>query len=197
MRVNRAVGRIEAGIGDAPGSHSAAVARDVLHQPVHGVVGIARFVDVFGRFLIRIMRPHVHEHPFGTALAAHILVHEDKALFDKLFRWSEVGAVVVGAIRGDRVRSPVQHDGILLGRIFRRVHRGEQPHAVPHRDQEFSLGVVGLDVVAPFSGSSLLGGSPDAAVESLLTRMQGDRGFATRAGGRGLSHHAEDGDGQA
>jgi putative thioredoxin len=29
---------------------------------------------------------------------------------------------------------------------------------------------------------SLLGGSPDAAVESLLTRMQGDRTFATRAG---------------
>ncbi|HEU5136613.1 MAG TPA: thioredoxin [Steroidobacteraceae bacterium] len=29
---------------------------------------------------------------------------------------------------------------------------------------------------------SLLGGSPDAAIESLLTRMQGDRLFATRAG---------------
>ncbi|HEY6124249.1 MAG TPA: thioredoxin [Steroidobacteraceae bacterium] len=29
---------------------------------------------------------------------------------------------------------------------------------------------------------SLLGGSPDAAIESLLTRMQGDRVFATRAG---------------
>ena len=29
---------------------------------------------------------------------------------------------------------------------------------------------------------SILGGSPDAAVETLLTRMQGDRDFATRAG---------------
>ncbi|HEX6396615.1 MAG TPA: thioredoxin [Steroidobacteraceae bacterium] len=29
---------------------------------------------------------------------------------------------------------------------------------------------------------SILGGSPDAAVETLLTRMQGDRNFATRAG---------------
>jgi putative thioredoxin len=29
---------------------------------------------------------------------------------------------------------------------------------------------------------SLLGGSPDAAIESLLTRMQGDHAFATRAG---------------
>jgi len=29
---------------------------------------------------------------------------------------------------------------------------------------------------------SILGGSPDAAVESLLTRMQADRAFATRAG---------------
>jgi thioredoxin-like negative regulator of GroEL len=29
---------------------------------------------------------------------------------------------------------------------------------------------------------SILGGSPDAAVESLLARMQGDRVFATRAG---------------
>jgi putative thioredoxin len=29
---------------------------------------------------------------------------------------------------------------------------------------------------------SILGGSPDAAIESLLTRMQGDRNFATRAG---------------
>ena len=28
----------------------------------------------------------------------------------------------------------------------------------------------------------LLGGSPDAAIESLLDRMQGDRAFATRAG---------------
>ena len=29
---------------------------------------------------------------------------------------------------------------------------------------------------------SILGGSPDAAIETLLTRMQGDRVFATRAG---------------
>ena len=29
---------------------------------------------------------------------------------------------------------------------------------------------------------ALLGGSPDAAIESLLSRMQGDRAFATRAG---------------
>jgi putative thioredoxin len=29
---------------------------------------------------------------------------------------------------------------------------------------------------------SILGGSPDAAIETLLTRMQGDRTFATRAG---------------
>ena len=29
---------------------------------------------------------------------------------------------------------------------------------------------------------SILGGSPDAAVETLLTRMQSDRAFATRAG---------------
>jgi putative thioredoxin len=29
---------------------------------------------------------------------------------------------------------------------------------------------------------ALLGGSPDAAIETLLTRMQGDRAFATRAG---------------
>jgi putative thioredoxin len=29
---------------------------------------------------------------------------------------------------------------------------------------------------------ALLGGSPEAAIESLLTRMQGDRAFATRAG---------------
>ena len=29
---------------------------------------------------------------------------------------------------------------------------------------------------------SILGGSPDAAIESLLSRMQGDRAFATRAG---------------
>jgi thioredoxin-like negative regulator of GroEL len=29
---------------------------------------------------------------------------------------------------------------------------------------------------------SILGGSPDAAIETLLTRMQGDRNFATRAG---------------
>jgi putative thioredoxin len=29
---------------------------------------------------------------------------------------------------------------------------------------------------------SMLGGSPDAAIESLLARMQGDRAFATRAG---------------
>ena len=29
---------------------------------------------------------------------------------------------------------------------------------------------------------ALLGGSPDAAIESLLSRMQGDRAFTTRAG---------------
>jgi putative thioredoxin len=38
------------------------------------------------------------------------------------------------------------------------------------------------DALRASAARSLLGGSPDAAVESLLTRMQGDRTFATRAG---------------
>ena len=38
------------------------------------------------------------------------------------------------------------------------------------------------DSLRASAARSLLGGSPDAAVETLLTRMQGDRTFATRAG---------------
>ena len=38
------------------------------------------------------------------------------------------------------------------------------------------------DSLRAAAARSILGGSPDAAVESLLTRMQGDRNFATRAG---------------
>ena len=38
------------------------------------------------------------------------------------------------------------------------------------------------DALRAGAARSILGGSPDAAVESLLARMQGDRAFATRAG---------------
>ncbi len=38
------------------------------------------------------------------------------------------------------------------------------------------------DSLRAAAARSILGGSPDAAVESLLSRMQGDRAFATRAG---------------
>jgi putative thioredoxin len=38
------------------------------------------------------------------------------------------------------------------------------------------------DTLRASAARSILGGSPDAAIESLLTRMQGDRAFATRAG---------------
>src|SRR5439155_24184956 len=98
-----------------------------------------------------------------------------EALFDELFRWPEVGAVIVGAVRGYRVGSPVQHHGILLGRTFRRVHGSEQAHAVAHRDQEFRLGVVGLDVVAMLPGRPLLGGGwrNSLAPEEVYRRQKG------------------------
>jgi putative thioredoxin len=38
------------------------------------------------------------------------------------------------------------------------------------------------DSLRAAAARSILGGSPDGAIESLLTRMQGDRAFATRAG---------------
>ena len=153
MSIDRTLGRVEARIRDAINSGLAVVIRNMLQKPVNRVIGIAGFVDIFGRLLVGLIRTNMNVLAFRPALPAHVLIDEDEALANKLLRRPKRCPVVVDSVRRNRVRCPGDQKRILLRRALRRVNRGEKPHAIPHRDEEFVFRVVRLD-----PESDLLGG---------------------------------------
>jgi hypothetical protein len=137
----------EPSVGDAPDSGPAVVARHVLDQPVDAVVRIGGFVRILGPGYMGLMVRDVIEFAFGHVAPADVLVGEDEALLRELLRRAEERPVVLGAVGGDRVGRPLEHDRIGLARILRDVDRGEELRPVPHRDEMLVLDVVGLDVL--------------------------------------------------
>ena len=86
MGIDHPVSRIESIIGNALDARFPIVDRYILDQPVDRVVRIGRVIGI-GRTLVRrLMRRHVNKRPFGKVAPAHILIHEDEALFLEGFR---------------------------------------------------------------------------------------------------------------
>jgi hypothetical protein len=93
------------------------------------------------------VRTHVLEHAFRHPAAAHVLVHEDVALVGEERRRPDAAAILVGPVRRDAIRRPVDHDRVRLRLILRRVDGREQSHAIAHRDVDLGFRVARLDGV--------------------------------------------------
>ena len=142
VRVDERHQRREPVVGDAEDPHLPVRLRDVLHQPVDGVVGVGRVVD-HGRILRPVEGPVHHVVALRAVLAAHVLHDADVAVLD-----DHVGRVVVAVERGPEVRA------LEVGRQRRRVvgrarqqdrralraprHEDDrvEPHAVAHGDHQ-------------------------------------------------------------
>jgi hypothetical protein len=69
-------------------SHFTVVARQILDQPVDGVVRIRRLVDPFRTPRVD-LRPHHHELALGAEAPSDILRDEDVAVLGQLFMCGE------------------------------------------------------------------------------------------------------------
>ncbi len=167
VRIDQGHQRRETVIGNADNADTAVRLLHVLHQPVDGVVGVGRVVDLGG-----IERPGqrpVHDiFAFRTVLAAHVLDDADIAGRD-----DDVGGVVIAFQHRFQMRRRVVRTqaGSVIGRArqqhrrvggaFRYQDDGVQLHPVAHRDHH---------VLAD-------------EIEAVLSRGKGFRSFV---GGRNL-----------
>ena len=140
MRMDDAGGDVEAGLGNTDHAGAPVVVRDVLQQPVDGVVGIRALVDFF-RSLGRIEGPHLLELPFRHVAAARVLIDEDEAVFLKVLGRPERARILIDAVWRDAVRRAGDQERVLLGGVLRHIHGGEKPRPVTHRDHVFILRV--------------------------------------------------------
>jgi hypothetical protein len=93
VRIHQRHQRQKAVVGNAQDADLAVALRNVLHQPVDGVVGVGGVIDRRG--ILRPVQGAVHHVvAFGAVFAANVLHHADVAAFD-----DHVGGVVV-AIAG-------------------------------------------------------------------------------------------------
>ena len=148
MRIYERHQRGEAVVGDAEYAHLAVGFRDVLDQPIDGVVGVGRVIDGSG-VQRPAQRPGHYIITFRAVLAAHVLHHSDVAAVDHgVVR--DVGAVdergqVSAAVLHHAVRcavgSPRQQNRRTM-RAFRNQNDGLQFDSVAHRNHDFALHVV-------------------------------------------------------
>ena len=148
MRIHQRHQRQEAIVGDAQKSNLAVAFRNILHQPVDGVVSVRGVIDG-GRVLRPVQRPVHDVVALRAVLAAHVLDHADVTAFD-----DHIGRIVVALQDRTQVRTlrvagqPVgvvrragQQDGSAMGALGQQDH-GVQLHAVPHRDHRLALAVI-------------------------------------------------------
>ena len=77
---------VETRIGVAVDADTPVVARDLAHQKVDRIVGVARLVDLFGRMLIGDERTEIDVFPLAHVASPHILENEDIALLQIEFQ---------------------------------------------------------------------------------------------------------------
>ncbi len=95
MRINQRHQRSKSIVGNPENTHLAVGLRDVLDQPIDGVVGVGGVIDV-ARVERPAQRPCHHISAFRAVLAAHILHHANVAAVEH----GIVGDVVVVDERG-------------------------------------------------------------------------------------------------
>jgi len=74
---------------------------------------------------------------------SHILIHENELLAHEPVTEARI-ATGIDRVGLEVVRGPAQQHGVLA-RLLRRVHHGEQAHAVAHRNPNFAFGVIRLE----------------------------------------------------
>lgn len=77
---------VETRIGVAVDADTPVVARDLAHQKVDRIVGVARLVDLFGRMLVGDERTEIDVFPLAHVASPHILKNEDIALLQIEFQ---------------------------------------------------------------------------------------------------------------
>ena len=77
---------VETRIGVAVDADTPVVARDLAHQKVDRIVGVARLVDLFGRMLIGDERTEIDVFALAHVASPHILKNEDIALLQIEFQ---------------------------------------------------------------------------------------------------------------
>ena len=107
--------------------------RDVLHQPVDGVVCIGRLVDA-GVVQRACQRPVHDVRALGAMQAANVLIHADVAVFDEL-----------GVHHFQDVDDPLARDA--MGRLMCVIRRARQQDravvsSLLHHDDRVELGAV-------------------------------------------------------
>ena len=126
--------------------------RDVLHQPVDGVVGVGGMIH--GRRILRPVQGAVHDVvAFGAVLAADILNHADVAALDdhlggivvavqdRSSEWSQMSALGMAGEFGGVVGRARQQDRRVL-RALGDQDDGVQLDAVAHGDHHVAPDVV-------------------------------------------------------
>ncbi len=137
----------EAQIGRADHADLAVRFRRVLHQPVDGVVGVGRLVDLGSVAAGADDRPRHDEVTFGFIHAANILVDADIAVIDELGVHGRqdlgdlVALVAGGGVLGIIGRAR-QQDRAVPGALLE-DDDGVELHAVAHRDHDFAFDIVG------------------------------------------------------
>ena len=123
--------------------------RDVLDQPVDGVVRVGRVVD---RRVVQRAAHGARHHvvAFGAVFAAHVLEHADVAILDEgivAFAQHRIDVRALVALRalGRVVGRAGQHDG-RVGHALRNHDHGVQLDAIAHRDHLHALDVVRIRV---------------------------------------------------
>src|ERR1039457_5862826 len=79
MRIDEAERRIKTGIRNAPDPYFTVVVRNVLHQPVNGVVGIGAVVKILRVREMRFVRSNIDERTFGEITSADVLIYENES----------------------------------------------------------------------------------------------------------------------
>ncbi len=137
VRLDHRHGRQPAAVGNSQHAHASVVVRNVLEQPVDGVVGVGALVD--GLRVVRVAGPaQHHELAFGFVTPANILEDEDVTFRNQLAVVLELGGdsfLVVRHPVGRALENERQRLRSVLGRVDFRV----QVHAVTHgnHDVEF------------------------------------------------------------
>src|SRR5215470_11213347 len=143
MSVRHSCRHVESGIGNSVKPGRAVVVRNVFHQPLDGVVGVGALVYVLGALFV-LVRRHFDERSVALIAAAHVLIDKDEPVLHEAWRRPETLRIVVRAVRGDAIGSPLDQEWKGLGRrsILGYIDRREQLRAVAHNNPIFVFCVV-------------------------------------------------------
>ena len=140
MRIHQRHQRQEAIVGDAQKSNLAVAFRNILHQPVDGVVSVRSVIHRRG--ILRPVQRPVHDVvALRAVLAAHVLDDHIGRIVVALQDRTQVRTLRVAGQPVGVVRRAGQQDGSAMGALGQQDH-GVQLHAVPHRDHRLALAVI-------------------------------------------------------